>query len=37
MEAVAYEVGDISSITVTGASDKELSIGIKGQSCIGEP
>jgi hypothetical protein len=36
-EAVAYAAGDISSITVTGANDKELSIGIKGQSCIGEP
>ena len=36
-EAVAYAAGDVSSITVTGANDKELSIGIKGQSCIGEP
>jgi len=36
-EAVAYAAGDISSITVTGANDKELSIGIKDQSCIGEP
>jgi hypothetical protein len=36
-EAVAYTAGDISSITVTGANDQELSIGIKGQSCIGEP
>jgi hypothetical protein len=35
-EAVAYAAGDISSITVTGANDRELSIGIKGQSCIGE-
>lgn len=34
---VAYAAGDISSITVTGANDKELSIGIKGQPCIGEP
>jgi hypothetical protein len=34
---VAYASGDISSITVTGANDKELSIGIKGQPCIGEP
>jgi hypothetical protein len=36
-EAVAYTAGDVSSITVTGANDKELSIGIKGQSCVGEP
>jgi hypothetical protein len=36
-EKVAYAAGDISSITVTGANDKELSIGIKGQSCVGEP
>ena len=36
-EAVAYAAGDISSITVTGANDKELSIEIKDQSCIGEP
>lgn len=36
-ETVAYAAGDVSSITVTGANDKELSIGIKGQSCIGEP
>ena len=35
--AIAYPAGDISSVTVTGANDKELSIGIKGQSCIGEP
>jgi hypothetical protein len=34
---IAYPVGDISSITVTGANNKELSIGIKGQPCIGEP
>jgi hypothetical protein len=34
---VAYAAGDISSITVTGANDKELSIGIKGSPCIGEP
>jgi len=35
--AIAYPAGDISSVTVTGANDKELSIGVKGQSCIGEP
>ena len=35
--AIAYPAGDISSVTVTGANDKELSIGIKGQPCIGEP
>ncbi len=35
--AIAYPAGDISSVTVTGANDKELSIGIEGQSCIGEP
>ena len=35
--AIAYPRGDISSVTVTGAGDKELSIGIKGQDCIGEP
>lgn len=35
--AIGYPAGDISSVTVTGANDKELSIGIKGQSCIGEP
>jgi len=34
---VAYVAGDISSITVTGANNKELSIGIKGAPCIGEP
>ena len=34
---VAYAAGDISSITVTGANNKELSIGIKGAPCIGEP
>lgn len=28
---------DISSITVTGKDDVELSIGIAGQDCIGEP
>ncbi len=33
---VAY-TGDISSITVLAANDKELAIGIKGQQCIGEP
>ncbi len=33
---VAY-TGDISSITVTAANNKELAIGIKGQPCIGEP
>ena len=33
---VAY-AGDISSITVLAANTKELAIGIKGQSCIGEP
>ncbi len=35
--AIAYPAGDISSVTVTGANDKELSIGVQGQSCIGEP
>ncbi len=35
--AIGYPAGDISSVTVTGANDEELSIGIKGQSCIGEP
>ena len=35
--AIGYPAGDISSVTVTGANDKELSIGIKGQSCVGEP
>ena len=34
---VAYAAGDISSITVLAADSKELSIGIKGQDCIGEP
>jgi hypothetical protein len=34
---VAYKAGDLSSITVLAASSKELSIGIKGQPCIGEP
>jgi hypothetical protein len=33
---IAY-AGDLSSVTVTGASSKELAIGIKGQPCIGEP
>jgi hypothetical protein len=33
---VAY-AGDISSITVLAANNKELAIGIKGQECIGEP
>ncbi len=33
---VAYD-GDISSITVLAADSTELSIGIKGQDCIGEP
>lgn len=33
---VAY-TGDISSITVLAANNKELAIGIKGQECIGEP
>ncbi len=33
---VAY-TGDISSITVLAANNKELAIGIKGQPCIGEP
>ena len=33
---VAY-TGDISSITVLAANDKELAIGIKGAPCIGEP
>lgn len=33
---VAY-AGDISSITVLAANNKELAIGIKGQPCIGEP
>ncbi len=32
---VAYD-GDISSITVLAADSTELSIGIKGQDCIGE-
>lgn len=35
--AIAYPAGDISSVTVTGANDKELSISVKGQECIGEP
>ena len=34
---IGYPAGDISSITVTGANGKELSIGVKGQECIGEP
>ena len=34
-EGVAYS-GDISSITVREADTTELSIGIKGQDCIGE-
>jgi len=34
---IAYTAGDISSITVLAADSKELSIGIKGQDCIGEP
>lgn len=33
---VAYQ-GDITSITVLAADSTELSIGIKGQDCIGEP
>jgi hypothetical protein len=33
---VAY-AGDLSSVTVLAANSKELSIGIKGQPCIGEP
>lgn len=33
---IAYD-GDISSITVLAADSTELSIGIKGQDCIGEP
>jgi hypothetical protein len=33
---IAY-AGDISSVTVTGTDEVELSIGIKGQPCIGEP
>jgi hypothetical protein len=33
---VAY-AGDISSITVLAANNKELAIGIKDQQCIGEP
>lgn len=33
---VAY-TGDISSITVLAADNKELAIGIKGAPCIGEP
>ena len=33
---VAY-AGDLSSVTVLAANNKELSIGIKGSSCIGEP
>ncbi len=33
---VAY-AGDLSSITVLAANNKELAIGIKGQECIGEP
>jgi len=33
---VAY-AGDISSITVLAANNKELAIGIEGQPCIGEP
>jgi hypothetical protein len=35
--AVIAYAGDLSSVTVTGASTKELAIGIKGQPCIGEP
>lgn len=35
--AIAYPKGDISSVTVTGTNNKELSIGIQGQECIGEP
>lgn len=33
---IAYG-GDLLSITITGATTKELSIGIKGADCIGEP
>lgn len=33
---VAY-TGDLSSVTVLAANNKELAIGIKGQPCIGEP
>jgi hypothetical protein len=33
---VAY-TGDISSITVLAANNRELAIGIRGQPCIGEP
>jgi len=33
---IAY-AGDLSSVTVLAANNRELSIGIKGQQCIGEP
>ena len=33
---VAYDAGDISSITVVAADSTELSIAIKGQDCIAE-
>ena len=35
--AVIAYAGDLSSVTVSGAGDKEMAIGIKGQPCIGEP
>jgi hypothetical protein len=35
--AVIAYAGDLLSVTVTGANNKELAIGIKGQPCIGEP
>jgi hypothetical protein len=30
-------VGDTNSVKVTGASSKELAVGVKGAPCIGEP
>jgi len=30
-------VGDTNSVAVTGASGKELAVGVKGAPCIGEP
>ena len=30
-------VGDTNSVAVTGASGRELAVGVKGAPCIGEP
>jgi hypothetical protein len=34
--AVAY-VGKVQGVSVVGATGKELSVGVKGTQCIGEP